>query len=132
MTKLQAQICGFVRSFIAEHGYPPSQVAIARELGVLPPTVRLNMRQLEKRGLLRVEANPITKLQVQILDYVRDFIAKNGYSPSHAEIAEAVGTWIGTVTVNLNKLAARGLLLKGDGWRNLRLPDDGGQNARAA
>jgi Mn-dependent DtxR family transcriptional regulator len=132
MTKLQAQICGFVQSWIAKHGYPPTQAAIARELGVVPPTIRLNMKQLEARGLLHVEAEAETEIQAKILDHVRDFIAANGYSPSHAEIAEAVGTWVGTVTVNLNKLAARGRIIKGDGWRNLRLPDDGGSNARAA
>ena len=73
----------------------------------------------------------MTKLQAQIYAFVRAFIAEHGYSPSHAEIANELGEYPGTVRVNLIKLAERGYLLKGHGWRNIRLPD-GGQNARAA
>lgn len=73
----------------------------------------------------------MTKLQARIFEYVRAFIAEHGYSPSCAEIAKAIGTYPGTANANLTKLAARGYLIKGHGWRNVRLPD-GGQNARIA
>lgn len=73
----------------------------------------------------------MTKLQAQIYAHVRAFITKNGYSPSCAEVAKDIGTYPGTVHANLTKLAERGYLIKGHGWRNIRLPD-GGQNARIA
>jgi SOS-response transcriptional repressor LexA len=72
----------------------------------------------------------MTKLQALIYAFVRNFIEEHGYSPSCAEVARACGTWPGTANVNLKELAKRGYLIKGHGWRNIRLPD--GHNARAA
>lgn len=73
----------------------------------------------------------MTKLQAQIYAHVRSFIAQNGYSPTCAEIAADLDAYRGTVYANVVKLAQRGYLVRGKGWRNLRL-SDGGQNARAA
>ena len=73
----------------------------------------------------------MTKLQAQILAYVRKFIGEHGYSPSFAEIAKAVGTYNGTARVNVIELGRRGYLTVGKGWRNIRLPDEG-HNAHAA
>jgi len=73
----------------------------------------------------------MTKLQAQIYAHVRAFITQRGYSPSCVEIARDIGAYPGTVHANLVKLAERGYLVRGTGWRNIRLPD-GGQIARAA
>ena len=67
----------------------------------------------------------MTKIQAQILAYVREFITKHGYSPSFAEIAKGVKTWPGTARVNVIELGRRGYLVVGKGVRNIRLPDEG-------
>jgi repressor LexA len=73
----------------------------------------------------------MTKLQAKILAFIREFIAKNGYSPSGEEIAKGVSTHATTVRLNVNELHRRGYIIKGDGARNIRLPDEG-HNVRAA
>ena len=73
----------------------------------------------------------MTKLQAKIVAFIREFIAKNGYSPSGDEIAKGVGTHATTARLNVNELHRRGYLIKGDGVRNIWLPDEG-HNVRAA
>ena len=73
----------------------------------------------------------MTKIQAQILAFIREFIAEHGYSPSFAEIAKGVDTWPGTARVNVIELHKRGYLIRGEGVRNIRLPDEG-HDARAA
>ena len=74
----------------------------------------------------------MTKMQARILSYVRAFIAQKGYSPTCAEIASDLGIYRGTAHSNVVKLAERGYLIKGTGWRNIRLLPDEGRDARAA
>lgn len=73
----------------------------------------------------------MTKLQAQILAFIREFITKHGYSPSIVEIANGVDKWPTTTRLNVDELHRRGYLIKGEGARNIRLPDEG-HNARAA
>jgi SOS-response transcriptional repressor LexA len=73
----------------------------------------------------------MTKLQAKILTFIREFILKNGYSPSGEEIAKGVGTHATTARLNVNELHRRGYIIKGEGVRNIRLPDEG-HNARVA
>lgn len=74
----------------------------------------------------------MTQNQAKVLNFVREFIAKNGYSPSFVEIAEGLGLYSGPVNNAVKKLTENGYLIKGNGWRNLRLPDGGGNATRAA
>ncbi len=73
----------------------------------------------------------MTKTQANILAFTRKFISDHGYSPSIVEIAQGVGSYSATVRNALSRLHERGYLLKGRGWRSVRLPDEGA-NARAA
>ena len=53
----------------------------------------------------------LTKRQREIYDYLADFIARNGYSPSFEEIGEAMGlSSLATVHKHLNNLEEKGLL----------------------
>ena len=73
----------------------------------------------------------MTKTQAEVLKFVRRFIGKNGYSPSISEIAEGAAFSPRTVISALNQLSERGYLIRGRGWQNIQLPDEG-CNARAA
>jgi SOS-response transcriptional repressor LexA len=74
----------------------------------------------------------MTKTQARVLEFVRQFIGTHGYSPSLDEIADGVGSYSGNVHSMLVKLAERGYLHKGRGWRNIRLIERAGDVARAA
>lgn len=60
-------------------------------------------------------AEPLTKRQKEILDYVTQYIELHGYAPSYREIAEAfkLGS-VATVAEHIETLVAKGLLHKGD------------------
>ncbi len=60
-------------------------------------------------------AEPLTKRQKEILDYVTQFIEIHGYAPSYREIAEAfkLGS-VATVAEHVESLVSKGLLQKGD------------------
>ena len=74
----------------------------------------------------------MTKMQARVLKFIRHFIGIHGYSPSLDEIAEGIGSYSGNVHGMLVKLAERGYLHKGRGWRNIRLIEGAGDVARAA
>jgi SOS-response transcriptional repressor LexA len=73
----------------------------------------------------------MTKTQARLLEYIRSYIAEHGYSPSIDEMAEGIGVWYTTAFIALKRLNERGIVVKGRGWRSVRIPD-GGANARAA
>ncbi len=60
-------------------------------------------------------AEPLTKRQKEILDYVTQYIEVHGYAPSYREIAEAfkLGS-VATVAEHIETLVTKGLLQKGD------------------
>ncbi len=56
-----------------------------------------------------------TKKQKQILTFIEQFIAENGYSPSYREIMTGLNyTSVATVALHVNSLIKRGHLLKKD------------------
>lgn len=56
-------------------------------------------------------SEPLTKKQKEILDFVRDFIDDNGYSPSYREIGEHFGlSSVATVAEHVNTLRSKGYL----------------------
>lgn len=61
---------------------------------------------------------PVTlyKRQKQILDFVSQFIQKNGYSPTLQQIAEAIGvSSLATVHEHLNAMSKKGVIKKFEG-----------------
>jgi repressor LexA len=57
--------------------------------------------------------DPLTKKQKFILDFITEFIAKNGYAPSYREIGEGFGlSSVSTVAEHIDTLAAKGYLSK--------------------
>jgi len=61
---------------------------------------------------------PVTlyRRQKQILDFIKQYIDKYGYSPTLAEIAEAIGvSSLATVHEHLQALAAKGVIKKFEG-----------------
>ncbi len=56
---------------------------------------------------------PLTKRQKQILDFVREFVEENGYSPSFEEIARHFGySSLATVHEHLENLRQKGFIRK--------------------
>ena len=56
-----------------------------------------------------------TKKQRELLKYIEQFIAENGYSPSYREIMKGCSyNSVATVAVHINNLIARGHLKKRD------------------
>ena len=56
---------------------------------------------------------PLTKRQKEILDYIGDFIAKQGYAPSFEEIAQSFGyASLATVHEHLSNLERKGYIRK--------------------
>jgi len=53
----------------------------------------------------------LTELQLNILEFICEFVTKNGYSPTLAEIGSGVGCAKSTVHYNLKKLKELGLIL---------------------
>lgn len=60
-------------------------------------------------------AQPLTKRQKEVLDYVTQFIEIHGYAPSYREIAAHFGYGsVATVAEHIDSLVAKGMLQKGD------------------
>lgn len=60
-------------------------------------------------------AEPLTKRQKEVLDYVGQYIELHGYAPSYREIAEAFNLGsVATVADHVETLVSKGLLRKGD------------------
>lgn len=59
-----------------------------------------------------------------LYDFVKGYIAENGYGPSHAEISEATGIGATSVNYHLGRLRTKGLLTWQKGYaRTLSLVD---------
>jgi repressor LexA len=53
LTERQRRILEFIRSYISEHGYPPSNREIGRAVGITSTSVvDYNLRRMERKGLL--------------------------------------------------------------------------------
>ena len=64
-----------------------------------------------------------TKKQHELLEYLREFIAEHGYSPSYREIMKGCGyTSVATVSLHVNNLIKRGHVVKrGNSARSLEV-----------
>lgn len=64
---------------------------------------------------LDVELTRPTKKQKALLDFIADFIAQHGYSPSYREIKTGMNyNSVATVALHINSLVKRGHLVKRD------------------
>lgn len=58
----------------------------------------------------------LTKKQLAVLDFIRDFTGENGHSPSYREICEGLGlSSVSAVAEHIDNLVAKGALLKTPG-----------------
>lgn len=71
-------------------------------------------------------AEPLTKRQKEVLDYITQYIEVHGYAPSYREIAEAFNLGsVATVADHVETLVSKGLLRKSDNSaRSLQLVKD--------
>ena len=52
----------------------------------------------------------ICKTRTEMLDFIRQYRSKNGYSPSYRDISDGLGISIATVTFHLHKMRAAGMI----------------------
>lgn len=71
-------------------------------------------------------ANPLTQVEARALDFIKTFIAQNGYSPTVREITDAMGyKTVSTAFGVLERLERKGHISKRDGGpRTIRLMTD--------
>lgn len=69
-----------------------------------------------------MKIKPLTKIQFETLDYLRNFYSDMGYMPSHSEISKSFGIKVGGGTTHrLESLAKAGYLKLTKGPRGITL-----------
>lgn len=68
----------------------------------------------------------MTNRQMQVLQWIRDYMRANGWSPSVREICEGFG-WVSSSSgyLHLVSLERDGFLVRGAGYRQIRLTKKG-------
>src|SRR5688500_8850855 len=78
LTKRQQEIFDFVKSYVGEHGYPPTVRDIGKAIGLTSSsTVHAHIANLEKLGLLRRDPSKPRALEV-LVDKARQVVAPTG------------------------------------------------------
>ncbi len=67
-TPTQRRYLAYIRAFTDGFGLPPTESEIAEAIGVLPTTVSLMMKTLEKKGLIRRKSGDPRSLEVLLAD----------------------------------------------------------------
>ena len=63
-----------------------------------------------------MKGQKLTKKQLAVLDFIRDFTEENGHSPSYREICEGIGlSSVSAVAEHIDNLVAKGALRKTSG-----------------
>lgn len=63
-----------------------------------------------------MNAVKLTKKQLAVLDFIRDFTEENGHSPSYREVMEGLGlSSVSAVAEHIDNLVSKGALLKTPG-----------------
>ena len=63
-----------------------------------------------------MNAVTLTKKQLAVLDFIRDFTEENGHSPSYREVMEGLGlSSVSAVAEHIDNLVSKGALLKTPG-----------------
>lgn len=65
----------------------------------------------------KIKKQPLTRRQQQILDFVREFIEEQGYSPSRVALAERFDISLGNVSRHIDVLVQKGHLEKDNSTR---------------
>ena len=69
-----------------------------------------------------MSSSELSQRERGLYDFIKRYIAENGYGPSHAEISKATGIGVTSVNYHLGRLRAKGLLTWQKGYaRTLRL-----------
>lgn len=66
LTERQKKVMEFLKSYVREHGYPPTIREIGKHFGFTWPAARGYLAALEKKGLIRM--NPFKSRGIEILD----------------------------------------------------------------
>ncbi len=67
LTEKQAEILTFIKKFIVEHGFPPSVREICKGMNLSSPaTAHSHLNQLEKKGVIRKEANKFRTIELLV------------------------------------------------------------------
>ncbi len=121
LTSRQRRIMEFIRAWVTANGYPPSVREIGKAVQLASPSsVAYQLRELERRGLLRRDRNRppagiardltrplpgprrlipaadslagdgLTPRQRRIMEFIRAWVTAHGYPPSVREIGKAV------------------------------------------
>jgi repressor LexA len=56
LTERQKVVFEFIKSYVVDHGYPPTMREIGEHLGITWPAVRGHLAALERKGLVRINA----------------------------------------------------------------------------
>lgn len=74
------------------NGRPPCQAKIAERAGVKPSTVRRHLTCLSRAGFIDgVEKMKLTERQLEVLEFLEDYVDEHGCSPTIREIREGCG-----------------------------------------
>lgn len=69
-----------------------------------------------------METKPLTRRQIEALDYIKSFVANKGYPPSIRELAEGMKLLSSSTAFNvLEQLVRKGYIKKGNGPRELQI-----------
>ena len=78
-------------------------------------------------------ANPLTSQQKKVLDAFKTWLLENNNeTPTHQELADAIGCARTTVTVHLKSLERKGYIARSRQWRDLSLIQDASLNAETS
>lgn len=63
-TRRQLQVLNFIKSYIADKGYPPTMREVSGYLGITVSTVFAHLAALQRKGLITTEAGKPRTLRV--------------------------------------------------------------------
>ena len=64
ITERQKVVFEFLKSYVMDHGYPPTMREIGEHLGITWPAARGHLAALERKGLIRI--NPLKSRGIEI------------------------------------------------------------------
>jgi repressor LexA len=87
LTGRQRKIMDFIRSWVEEHGYPPSVREIGEAVGLVSPSsVAYQLKVLEQKGHLRRDPNRPRAVDVRQSDFTEDDEAARAMRPTPAYV----------------------------------------------
>ncbi|MDH5203516.1 MAG: repressor LexA, partial [Nitrospirota bacterium] len=65
LTDRQKKVIDFLKSYVKDHGYPPTMREIGEHFGFMWPAARGHLIALEKKGMIRI--NPLKSRGIEII-----------------------------------------------------------------